>query len=205
MGISITITLRKSDYSANEALFEDMESVEFHGDSMVSLHFCDINHPELEFESSLFDKRIPYDKSWESGCDNPSGIEYCRVLSNGEVNIKSFSSSSQTTIDIHETIQAYQQGNIVEFLAEQLDARTPMSWNDQETILTARTATRTALSALDSETLTDLVVSVTCDSTKALTSNKQSMSEQIDDLLEHGYLIDDKTAFVQPVDVQHDK
>lgn len=206
---TVNLTVRKEDLLKNQSLFADADDKDEQGNSLMSLTYYDINYANLDFESILQEKRIPYDKSWDNGHEYPCGTEYCRVLSDGNVEVKEFSGFDEDTINLDETIKAYKQGDIVTFLESKKNELAVMSWDDQEIIMQGRSSTEEALLSIEQEPLDSLVVEMSCELSPKLNQtddedaqeeaivlaehhaveiNNQGKEEQVNYLLNNGYL-----------------
>lgn len=160
---TVELIVRAADFQKHEALFEDPDCNEVFSDGLLCLTYYEVNYANLDFETVLQAKRIPYDKAWGNGGEYTSGSEYCRVLSNGSVDVQEFSDEGRHSVNLNEAIKAYQQGQIADFLQTAKREREPISWDDQDIIMQRREQTSEQLEQLDQEALDVLVVEMCCE------------------------------------------
>lgn len=204
----VNLVVRKEDLLSNKHLFSDAAYQGEHDGLLMSLTYYDVQFAILDIEKTLQENRVPYDKCWDKGDELPCGTEYCRVLSDGSIVVKGFSGVVEDAVHLDDVIQAYKQGDIINFLESKKNEITVMSWDNQEVIMQARAATKTALLNLDQETLDSLVVEMSCELSseinqtndevqeeaillaeqRAVDINNQGKEKQITYLLNSGYL-----------------
>jgi hypothetical protein len=184
---SVNLTVRKDDLFKNQALFADANDQDTYGLSpsssllLVTLTYYDINFANLGFEGFLQENKIPYDKSWDNGDEFTCGTEYCRVLANGNVEVKEQTGFDEENISLDEAIKAYKEGKIGAFLETKKNEITAMDWNIQQLIMQGRRTTELALLSLEQESLDDLVTEMSCELSSELnqTDNEEAQDEII--------------------------
>lgn len=163
---SVTLLVRAKDFSENEELFDGPDEENKIGDDFISLEFFDVNCGTLDFENTLREKRIPYDKTWGNGAGYNCGTEYCRVLASGIVEMKEFSGTNKNHVDLSDLIDAYKSESgwvgVIDFIENKANEVMVMSWEDQAIIMQGRDETNEFLSNEDIEAVDDLVVDMQC-------------------------------------------
>jgi hypothetical protein len=134
---NVSLTIRLADFTSHGPLFDKPDSVDLQLDSTVLLAYSEINHAELGFELQLQAERIPYDKVWERGDDYPSGVEYCRILADGSVEVKAYDGTAQEIVNFADVVKAFKDGVMADFIAQKTSELTAMSWEEQEAVLLA--------------------------------------------------------------------
>lgn len=224
--VSVTLTIRQSDFIKHKALFEDeyfadFEGVDFFdvgtdGTKYADLQFNQVNYGDLSFESELCDKRVPYDKSWTSGDEFPSGVEHVRLTADGKWEFREFYADNEGSIDIDAAINAYRKGEIAVFLESKKRENSYMSWADQEVIMQGIETTERLLLDCDHKTIGSLVVEMAKVLSLQNTNSEKNKTELTEDedeinistegkevqikyLLDSGYLSDCVTRHAVPL------
>ena len=102
---------------------------------LVMWKFYDVNYTQLEFESTLQELSIPYDKHWGAGDEYPAGEGVFRIKADGEPELKEFSEGVRGMISLDDVKSALADGTLPAYLAQAEEDASYISWEDQEIIL----------------------------------------------------------------------
>lgn len=117
--VDLTIP-KKCKERAMEVFAKNDESPEVVGSDEHTITFCfyEINGGILDSEYELNNLLIPFDASNGSGYEYGPYERYSRTTEDGEICSKEWSESSYKTVCVEDTLNAYNEGRIEEFLYE---------------------------------------------------------------------------------------
>ncbi len=95
---TVRLMVRSEDFKKHQELFFGAnDQHEYEG--FVILVYFDVLYGCLNFELSLQESNIPYDKSWGNGVMFIHGCEYCRILPSGCVYVCEDLGMSEIMVD----------------------------------------------------------------------------------------------------------
>lgn len=154
----VRLTVREVDWQENRPLFEGGDYLQNY-DGVVILDYYDVSGACLDFEATLQEKRIPYDKEWDAFVESPAGSEHFRVFCDGEVKVITLSQQGVSTITPDDAIAAYKRGEIASFLESKKNEQLIMDWDFQDLVLNDRLKAYEHLSGLSPDELNALLLS----------------------------------------------
>lgn len=103
-------------------------------EGMLNYTFLEIDWAIWGFESKLQDEKIPYEKSWGQGNEYGDGTEHHRINKDGISIIQQFEGNQEGFVSLQDVINAYECGDIENYIANMKSSVNPISWDEQNKI-----------------------------------------------------------------------